>query len=171
MVQMLNLSTCRSCKKLDSEGDREESTSGRLKCIPISIKASLNKQLRSESMRSPISDKPRNSSDGVDGAHINTHCISNGVSKRIAHPSSLKKKSKRLDSFREEKEKVIKIEESWVPSPLCFHLVQIYYCNPVLFLSMLVDILFVFLQNRLASGARVIIQSRAPFDTTVVGSS
>ncbi|TQE04038.1 hypothetical protein C1H46_010409 [Malus baccata] len=95
----------RSCKKLDSEEDKEESTSGRSKCIPISIKASLNKQPRSESMRSPISDKPRNSSDGLVGAHINTHCISNGVSKRITDPSSLKKQSKRLDSFREEKEK------------------------------------------------------------------
>nr|XP_028944431.1 protein UPSTREAM OF FLC isoform X3 [Malus domestica] len=104
----------RSCKKLDSVEDKEESTSGRSKCIPRSIKASLNKHPRSESMRFPISDKPRNSSDRVDGAHINTHSVSNGGSKRITDPSSLKKQSKRLDSFREEKEKekVIKIEES-----------------------------------------------------------
>ncbi|XP_008226601.1 PREDICTED: protein UPSTREAM OF FLC isoform X2 [Prunus mume] len=115
--------------------DKEESTSGRSKCILRSIKASLNKQPRSESMRSPISDKPRNSSDGVDCAQINTHCASNGACKRITGPSSLKNQSNRLDSFREEKEKVIKIEE------------------------------------RLASGARVIIQSRTPFDTTAVGSS
>lgn len=66
-------------------------------------------------MRSPISDKPRNSSDGVDGVdgvQSNTPTVSDGGSKRITNPSSVKKQSKRVDAFRGEKEKVIKIEES-----------------------------------------------------------
>lgn len=126
----------RSCnKKPDSVEDKAESTSGRSKCILRSIKASLNKQPRSESMRSPISDKPRNSLDGTDVAQINSPIVSDGCSKGITEPSSVKKQSKRLDSFRGEKEKVIKIEE------------------------------------RLASGARVVIQSRAPCDAAAVGSS
>ncbi|PRQ33378.1 hypothetical protein RchiOBHm_Chr5g0056921 [Rosa chinensis] len=107
----------RSCNKTpDSvEVKEKESTSGRSKCILRSIKASLNKQSRSESMRSPISDKPRNSSDGVDGVdgvQSNTPTVSDGGSKRITNPSSVKKQSKRVDAFRGEKEKVIKIEES-----------------------------------------------------------
>lgn len=126
----------RSCnKKPDSVEDKVESTTGRSKCILRSIKASLNKQPRSESMKSPISDKPRNSLDGTEVAQINSPIESDGGSKRITEPSSVKKQSKRLDSFRGEKEKVIKIEE------------------------------------RLASGARVVIQSRAPCDAAAVGSS
>ncbi|KAL5565826.1 hypothetical protein UlMin_028990 [Ulmus minor] len=103
----------RTCKQLDSNEDKEEPTSGsgRSKCIPLSIKASLTKQPRSESMRSPASDKPRNSSDGSDGLRTITPSVSTGTSKRITDPSSVgKESSKRLDSFREEK--VIKIEES-----------------------------------------------------------
>ncbi|KAF3453964.1 hypothetical protein FNV43_RR04406 [Rhamnella rubrinervis] len=76
----------RTCKQLDSIEDKEESTSGRSKCIPRSIKASLTKQPRSESMRSPASDRPRNSSDGVDGSHIISPSVSNGASRRITEP-------------------------------------------------------------------------------------
>ncbi|XP_022731670.1 protein UPSTREAM OF FLC-like isoform X2 [Durio zibethinus] len=119
----------RDCKELDSAEDKEDLNSGRTKCIPRSIKASLSKQPRSESMRSPVSEKPRNSSDGIDNSRSVLSSISNGGSKRITEPIPGKKQSKRLDSFREEK--VIKIEE------------------------------------RLASGARVIIQSKAPCDTIV----
>ncbi|KAM7278022.1 hypothetical protein ACFE04_005156 [Oxalis oulophora] len=101
----------RSCKQLDAETDNEESTSGHSKCIPRSVRASsLNKQPRSESMRSPISDKPRNSSDGFDSSSNSSAC--SGGSKRITDPSSSRKPSKRLESFREDEEKVIKIEES-----------------------------------------------------------
>lgn len=120
-------------KQLDPIEHKEESTSGRSKCIPRSIKTSLSKQPRSESMKSPVSDRPRNSSDGADSSQTVAPIVSNGGSKRITEPSSGRKQSKRLDSFREE-EKVIKIEE------------------------------------RLASGARVIIESKAPCETTV-GSS
>ncbi|XP_057508067.1 protein SOSEKI 3-like [Actinidia eriantha] len=111
--------TDRSYKQLNSTADEEDTTVVRSKCIPRSIKASLSKQPRSESMRSPVSDRP---------SRTVTPCMSNGSSRRITEPSSGKKQSKKLDSFREEKEKVIKIEE------------------------------------RLASGARVIIQSTAPCD-------
>ncbi|KAK0605074.1 hypothetical protein LWI29_022512 [Acer saccharum] len=97
----------RTSKKLDSVDDKEESNSGQSKCIPRSIKASLSKQPRNESMRSPVSDKPRNSSDGVDSSSK-----SNCSSKRITEPVSSKKPSTRLDSFREENDEVIKIEES-----------------------------------------------------------
>ncbi|XVE79823.1 hypothetical protein DITRI_Ditri14bG0087300 [Diplodiscus trichospermus] len=101
----------RTCKELDSAEDKEDLNSGRTKCIPRSIKASLIKQPRSESMRSPVSEKPRNSSDGIDNSRSVLSSISNGGSRRITEPISSKKQSKRLESFREE-EKVIKIEES-----------------------------------------------------------
>ncbi|KAI4334330.1 hypothetical protein L6164_019039 [Bauhinia variegata] len=100
----------RTCGEANSKEDREESSSGHSKCIPRSIKASLSKQHRSESMRSPVSDGPRNSSDKMDGSSI-TPVASNTSSKRITEPSSGKKQLKTIDSFTEE-EKVIKIEES-----------------------------------------------------------
>ncbi|XP_043707553.1 protein SOSEKI 3-like [Telopea speciosissima] len=110
----------RTCKTSESAGDKERETDvAYSKGIPRTIKSSLCKQPRNETMRSPVSEGPRNSSAGADGS-----C--NGGSKRITDPSSEKQPSKRLDSFREEK--VITIEE------------------------------------RLASGARVIIQLKAPCD-------
>lgn len=63
-------------------------------------------------MRSPASDRPRNSSDGVDGSQTISPSVSIGASKRMTEPLIKKQsQSKRLDSFREE-EKVFKIEES-----------------------------------------------------------
>ncbi|KAL2592555.1 hypothetical protein GLYMA_12G081000v4 [Glycine max] len=121
----------RTFKEQKQQEDKEESSSGHSKCIPRSIKASLTKHPRSESMRSPVSDGPRNSSDRIDGSGISP-VTSNGSSKRITEPSTGKKQSKRIDSFKEEEE-VIKIEE------------------------------------RLASGARVIIQSK-PFSDTASSS-
>lgn len=120
----------RSSKQMDSaeDDDKEETNTGRSKCIPRSIKASISKQPRSESMRSPISEKPRISSDRVNNSQP---AAPSGSSKRtINSPVSGKMQSKQLGSFREE-EKMIKIEE------------------------------------RLASGARVIIQSKGPIDTPV----
>lgn len=116
----------RASKASDLSGEKEPSDSGHSKCIPRSIKASLCKNARGESMKSPISDGPRNSSGGVDGSDSASLSVSNVSSKRISEPSTSKKHSKVLDSFREDKSKVVKIEE------------------------------------RLASGARVIIQSKAP---------
>ncbi|KAK6926711.1 Protein SOSEKI [Dillenia turbinata] len=102
----------RGCKQLDSAEHKEETASARSKCIPRSIKASLSKQPRCESMRSPVSEKPRRSLE--DSSHmIMSTCVSNASSKRMTDPSSGKRQSKRLDCSREEeKEKVIKIEES-----------------------------------------------------------
>ncbi|CAJ1979232.1 unnamed protein product [Sphenostylis stenocarpa] len=101
----------RTYKEQKPQEDKEESSSsGHSKCIPRSIKASLSKHPRSESMRSPVSDGPRNSSDRIDGSGISP-VTSNGSSKRITEPLSGKKQSKRIDSFKEEEE-VIKIEES-----------------------------------------------------------
>ncbi|GFS36980.1 similar to UPSTREAM OF FLC protein [Actinidia rufa] len=102
----------RSYKQLNSAADEEDTTVVRSKCILRSIKASLSKQPRSESMRSPVSDRPRISSDGADSSRTITPCMSNGSSRRITEPSSGKKQLKKLDSFREEKEKIVKIEES-----------------------------------------------------------
>ncbi|XP_061345399.1 protein SOSEKI 3-like [Gastrolobium bilobum] len=100
----------RTCKELKFQGIEESSSSGNSKCIPLSLKASLTKQPTRESMRSPVSDGSRNSMDRIDGSCISP-VTSNGSSKRITEPSSGKKHSKRIDSFREE-EKVFKIEES-----------------------------------------------------------
>lgn len=112
----------------DSVEDKEEKSSV-TKCIPRSIKASLNKQqARSESMKSPLSEGPRISSDGIGSSRTITSDTSCGGSKRITVPSSGNRHSDRIDSFREEKDNVIKIEE------------------------------------RLASGARVIIQSKGASD-------
>ncbi|KAM7496822.1 hypothetical protein LguiA_021236 [Lonicera macranthoides] len=106
----------RGGKQLDSVADKEEITSSSSKCIPLSIKASLSKQPRSESMRSPVSEGPRISSDRVESLRIISPCVSNSGSQRITEPSE-KKSSKRLDSFKEEKDNVIKIEESLLQVP------------------------------------------------------
>ncbi|XP_060169659.1 protein SOSEKI 3 isoform X1 [Lycium barbarum] len=112
----------------DSVEDKEEKKAG-TKCIPRSIKVSLNKQqARSESMKSPLSEGPRISSDRIGSSRTLTSDTSCGGSKRITEPSPGNRHSNRIDSFREEKDNVIKIEE------------------------------------RLASGARVIIQSTGAFD-------
>ncbi|XP_042496080.1 protein SOSEKI 3-like [Macadamia integrifolia] len=107
-------------------GDKERETGNvRLKCIPRSTKPPSGKPPRNETMRSPVLDAPRKSSAAAEVSQPLFHGASNGGSRRITEPSTGKRPSKRLDSFREE-EKVIKIEE------------------------------------RLASGARVIIQSQGP---------
>ncbi|GMI96961.1 SOSEKI3 [Hibiscus trionum] len=84
----------RICKELESAEDIEETNSGHTKCIPRSIKASLSKQPRSESMRSPISDKPRNSSDGMDNPRSVSSSTSAGSSRRITEPVVNQKQSK-----------------------------------------------------------------------------
>ncbi|XP_043703184.1 protein SOSEKI 3 [Telopea speciosissima] len=119
----------RTSETLDSAaGDKERETDVvRSKCIPRSIKPSLGKSPRNETMRSPVSDAPRNSSAAAEDSQPLSHGACNGGSRRITEPSTGKRPSKRLDSYREE-EKVIKIEE------------------------------------RLASGARIIIQSKTPCD-------
>ncbi|KAL5719022.1 hypothetical protein ACHQM5_011859 [Ranunculus cassubicifolius] len=105
----------RSGKASDLSVEKEESgdSSTTTKCIPRSIKASLCKHHpRNESLKSPISEKPRKSSGCLDGSDSASLSVSNPSSKRFTEPSSSKKPSKRLDSFREDKNRVVKIEES-----------------------------------------------------------
>ncbi|KAL0390060.1 UNVERIFIED_CONTAM: protein UPSTREAM OF FLC [Sesamum calycinum] len=102
----------RSTQQLDSNGDKEEGSSTTSKCIPKSIKASLSKQPRSESMRSPLSEGPRISSERAASSRTITPGTSNGGSKRITEPFSGKEQSGKPDSSRNNKENVIKIEES-----------------------------------------------------------
>ncbi|KAJ8439287.1 hypothetical protein Cgig2_016835 [Carnegiea gigantea] len=101
----------RSSKQLDSADNEEETSSAGSKCIPRSIKASLIRQPRGESMRSPHSDKPRVSSDGGHELRMISYDAADGGSKRMTEPCNGKKPTTREDSFRDE-EKIIKIEES-----------------------------------------------------------
>ncbi|CAA2956345.1 Hypothetical predicted protein [Olea europaea subsp. europaea] len=102
----------RTEKLFDSVEDKEEASSMHSKCIPRSFKATLSKQPRCESMRSPLSEGPRISSDRVDSSRNITAGTANVGSKKIEEPFFEKSQSKKVDSFRDEKEKVIKIEES-----------------------------------------------------------
>ncbi|KAG8387587.1 hypothetical protein BUALT_Bualt02G0037100 [Buddleja alternifolia] len=96
----------RSTQQFDSTEDKEEGNSKGSKCIPRSIKASLSKQPRCESMRSPLSDGPRISSDRVESSRTITHSSSNPGSKRITELR------KRPESSKNSDENMIKIEES-----------------------------------------------------------
>lgn len=108
----------RGCKSLDMERDTENMGS---KCLPRAIKIPTpTKQFKSSILRSPMSDCPRISSANSE------HFQQDGSKKIIDNISAKGSSSMRLESYKEEKDKVIKIEE------------------------------------RLISGARVIIQSRAP---------
>ncbi|XP_022853111.1 protein UPSTREAM OF FLC isoform X2 [Olea europaea var. sylvestris] len=108
----LSYNADRTNKQFDSLEDEKEPNSTHSKCIPRSIKASLSKQPRCESMRSPLSEGRRISSDRVDSSRNITFGTASGGSKRIEEPFSEKNLSKKVDSFRDEKENVIKIEES-----------------------------------------------------------
>ncbi|KAL0460627.1 UNVERIFIED_CONTAM: protein UPSTREAM OF FLC [Sesamum latifolium] len=107
-----SFSADRSVEQFDSVEEKEEGNSTRTKCIPISIKATLTKQPRCESMRSPISDGPRISSDRVESSQTATSGPSNGGSKRTIEPLSMETRSSKPDSCRNDNENVIKIEES-----------------------------------------------------------
>lgn len=115
----------RITKEIDSVEEKEEASSTRLKCIPRSIKATLSKQPKCESMRSPNFEWPRILSDRVENSRIIAPDTPDCRSKRTTEPLLGKKQSRKQDTARDNNEFVIKIEE------------------------------------RLASGARVIIQSKA----------
>ncbi|CAN1833028.1 Protein SOSEKI 3 [Linum perenne] len=89
-----------------SEEDNDESTSStvRSKCIPLPMKVSLSKH----SIRSPTSDRPRNSSDGCHSTNSSQH----GSKRLTNHVSLTKSPNHKLDSFREDNDNVIQIEES-----------------------------------------------------------
>ncbi|KAI3688163.1 hypothetical protein L1987_81872 [Smallanthus sonchifolius] len=96
----------------NGNNDKEETTT-LAKCIPKSLKPSLGKHPKNELMRSPVSEGPRISSETGSSSRIVSPCPSSCSSKRITtDPCSSKKQSGRLESFREEKENVDKIEES-----------------------------------------------------------
>ncbi|GAA0187493.1 hypothetical protein LIER_34781 [Lithospermum erythrorhizon] len=102
-------------KEFENAKIKEETTNDMpSKCIPRAIKASLLKQPRSESMRSPLSDGPRISSDRADSSrNITSSNSSRAGSKRFTEPTSTKDQhSRKSDSSRNQKENVIKIEES-----------------------------------------------------------
>nr|GMD64577.1 protein UPSTREAM OF FLC isoform X1 [Ipomoea batatas] len=103
----------RTNKQIDPVEDKEEDVSSTgSKCIPRAIKASLSKHPRSESMRSPISEGPRISSEGAENPQAITFDTPTGGSRRITEPTSGKKQSKRAESFREEGNTIKIIEES-----------------------------------------------------------
>ncbi|PIN04601.1 hypothetical protein CDL12_22863 [Handroanthus impetiginosus] len=102
----------RTTERFNSIEDKEEGSSTRTKCIPRSIKASLSKQPRCESMRSPPLEGPRISSDRVECSRTTTPGTSNGGSKRMTEPLSGKYQSSKPDSPRNHNDNVIKIEES-----------------------------------------------------------
>ncbi|KAI3735464.1 hypothetical protein L6452_14962 [Arctium lappa] len=70
----------------DSFSDKEESTTTRTKCISRSLKASLGKQLESESMRSPIFEGPTILSERGTGSSTVSPCPCNGSRKRMIEP-------------------------------------------------------------------------------------
>ncbi|XP_073221671.1 protein SOSEKI 3-like isoform X1 [Cicer arietinum] len=99
----------RTSKELKSQNMEESSSLINSNCSSRPAKASPMTKPSSESIRSPISDGPRNSADRITNSGISS-VPSNGSRKSITGHSSEKKQSSRLDSFREEK--VFKIEES-----------------------------------------------------------
>ncbi|KAL8138065.1 hypothetical protein V2J09_004066 [Rumex salicifolius] len=102
----------RSCSQLELNAN-EETISARSSCLPLSIKASEGKQPRSESMRFPTSEKPKISSSSHDKKIAIPRDAPNGDSGRITAPSSLENRVFNGScSMREEKGKIIKIEES-----------------------------------------------------------
>ncbi|CAL9098485.1 unnamed protein product [Musa textilis] len=120
----------RNCNMPYWRRDKEKTVdSAQSKCLPRNIKTSCkhSRAHQNESMMSPRLDI-RNSSSGPDICNSSPLSSSNGGSKRTIDSSSIKGSSMRLESFRELKDKMIKIEE------------------------------------RLTSGARVIIESRYKCD-------
>ncbi|KAG1361349.1 protein UPSTREAM OF FLC [Cocos nucifera] len=102
----------RSWETPDSKRDKENLADSKVsKCLPRTIKITSCKQSRNETMASPMSDAS-NSSAGPDCGKSSPLNSSKGESRRITDASSAKGSSTRLETFKEEKEKVIKIEES-----------------------------------------------------------
>ncbi|XP_038971276.1 uncharacterized protein LOC103698807 isoform X2 [Phoenix dactylifera] len=127
----LGASSCeddRSCKMPSLEGDKENVVDSKhSKCLLRTTKITSCKHFRNETMASPISNA-RHSSAGPDCSRSFPLNSSRVGSRMITDASLVKGSSMSLKSFKDEKEKVIMIEE------------------------------------RLNSGARVIIQSRSPCD-------
>lgn len=108
--------TLRNSKTPDSKQDIEKLVdSSRSKCLPRAIKMTSNKQPKNEAHRSSISDGPRKSSVGQD-------CKELPIGEYQKITLSVNASSTSVESFKERKEKVIKIEESYVVSHCPCHL-------------------------------------------------
>ncbi|KAJ0967233.1 hypothetical protein J5N97_024150 [Dioscorea zingiberensis] len=98
----------RCCKSTDSRKEQEKvGDSSHSKCLPRAIKITSNKQSRNDTMRSPISDVTGMSTAVLDCGKASPNCSSKGGSRRITDSSSLKGSSRSLESFREDKEKIL----------------------------------------------------------------
>ncbi|XP_073050551.1 protein SOSEKI 3-like [Primulina eburnea] len=103
-------------KQLDCIQEKVESSSTHSKWIPLSIKSSLGSQPRSESMRSPLSNGRRISSDGEQSSLAiarDTPTTNIGSDRFSNHFSGeTQSQSTKLDSLRNGEENMFKIEES-----------------------------------------------------------
>lgn len=111
LCYILTVNTYRKCRKCKLEsrrhGEEIEDTSV-TRCLPRAIKLTPPKQPKNEKITSPISDCPRCSSVGPE-------CDRSSIgesSRSITHAASVHGSSMRLESLKEEKEKLIRIEES-----------------------------------------------------------
>ncbi|KAL5221224.1 hypothetical protein ABZP36_025937 [Zizania latifolia] len=96
-----------------SDSNRDvESESGSFRCLPQTIKMISCKQSRSGTILSPNSDVRNSSSRQECSTRSSPLGSSKGTSNRMTDLSLSKLSSSRVESFHEEKEKVIKIEES-----------------------------------------------------------
>ncbi|THU55008.1 hypothetical protein C4D60_Mb11t02050 [Musa balbisiana] len=96
----------RNSKTPDSKQDIEKLVdSSRSKCLPRAIKMTSNKQPKNEAHRSSISDGPRKSSVGQD-------CKELPIGEHQKIMLAVNASSTSIESFKERKEKVIKIEEN-----------------------------------------------------------
>ncbi|XP_040382817.1 uncharacterized protein LOC102700546 isoform X2 [Oryza brachyantha] len=103
----------RVCRVSDSNRDMESmAESGSFRCLPQTIKMISCKQSRSGTILSPNSDVRNSSSRQECSTRSSPLGSSKSASNRMTDLSLGKLSSSRVESFHEEKEKVIKIEES-----------------------------------------------------------
>ncbi|XP_020113348.1 protein UPSTREAM OF FLC-like isoform X2 [Ananas comosus] len=96
----------RTSKIPDSKGNKENlADSSSVKCLPRAMKMASCRSARNETIRSPISDAGNSSAVPECSGQSSPLCSSKGGSKRITDSSSAKGSSRRLESFKEEKEK------------------------------------------------------------------
>ncbi|KAI7751401.1 hypothetical protein M8C21_028751 [Ambrosia artemisiifolia] len=109
----LKRSSSYNADRTDKGVSDKEETATLIKCIPKSLKPSLSKNSKNEQMKSAAYEGQCISSEAGPSSRIVSPCPSNSSSKRITtDPCSSKKHSGRLESFREEKENAIRVEES-----------------------------------------------------------
>lgn len=106
---------CRDCVSPNLEDEDKEVGSHRSKCLPRPFRVTAVKpSSRNEALLSPASDVPKNTFAASICNQSRYLGSSHGGSNRISDSSSARGSSIRLESLREEKGKVIKIEERQV---------------------------------------------------------